>query len=102
MHKASMWLFSMSNRAPLPWQVQTLAILPPADWPGPAHARATLNPHWSADGDKNSNSAEAECVCSRPHHLADTLWELTLWELWDDSLPWLQHPLSANWYPCLC
>lgn len=32
-------------------QVQTLAILPPADWPGPSHARATLNPHWSPDGE---------------------------------------------------
>jgi hypothetical protein len=32
-------------------QVQTLAILPPADWPGPSYARATLNPHWSPDGE---------------------------------------------------
>ena len=28
----------------------TLALLQPANWPGPAAARATLNPQWSPDG----------------------------------------------------
>jgi len=31
-------------------EVATVALLAPANWPGPAYARATLNPHWSPNG----------------------------------------------------
>ena len=30
--------------------VFTVNILGTADWPGPAHTQASLNPHWSPDG----------------------------------------------------
>ena len=42
--------------------VFTVNILGTADWPGPTHTLATLNPHWSLDGMLRAHCLHSLCL----------------------------------------